>query len=100
MGRFDENSNEEEFQPNDDFYEPENEENEEEHSLSEQEYAEFLQQMQIQLAESDLNQKLLSKSIRVLEKSFFWRFRLMETKLRLIARVYKSLQKLISEKDE
>ena len=94
MGRFDDN--EEEFQPEDEFYEPSEGE---EGNVSEQDYAEFLQQMQIQLAEHDLNQKLLAKSIKILERSFFWRFRSVETKLRLITRVYTSLQKLISERD-
>lgn len=89
MGRFDEKDEEEEG-----FFEPNEENNEGE--VSEQEYAEFLQQMQIQLAEQDLNQKLLSKSIKILEKSIFWRFRSVEAKLRLIDRVYKALQKVIS----
>lgn len=52
---------------------------------------------QMELISTELNQKVLFESIRMLEKSFFWRFRRYKTKLNMIAEVYKNFLLLLSE---
>jgi hypothetical protein len=54
--------------------------------------------MQIELVETDLNQRLLFKAIKMLEKSWFWQFRSEETKLKLISQAY-SIMKNLTKKD-
>lgn len=53
---------------------------------------EALDLMQLEMVQTDLNQKLLSKTIKMLENSFFWRFRSNKTKLKMIAETYESLK--------
>jgi hypothetical protein len=41
-----------------------------------------------------LNQKLIAKSIKVCEKSFFWKFYSLQTQLSMISKVYFQLRDL------
>lgn len=52
---------------------------------------------ELDLVNFDLNQKLLDRAIRVSEKTFLWRWRSHNTKLRIIAETYMFLDKLIQE---
>ena len=58
---------------------------------------EFMHMAQLDLASVDLNQKLLAESIKMLEKSWFWRFRSVETKLTMIRKTYEELTRLMEE---
>ena len=55
---------------------------------------------QIDLMAFQLNQKLLKKAVDLAEKSLFWRFRSLETKLKKIETIYQSLKKLLEEQEE
>jgi len=58
---------------------------------------EFMHMAQLDLASVDLNQKLLAESIKMLEKSWLWRFRSMETKLTMVRKTYEDLTRLMEE---
>lgn len=45
----------------------------------------------------EINQKLLKLSIQTAKKSFFWKFRSLDKKLEIIAKIYFSLKVLIEE---
>ena len=72
-----------------------------ERELAEHEYEsikrrETLDLIQLELVEVDLNQKLLFRSIKMLEKSWFWRFRRTQTKLKMIAEAYALFKQLVA----
>jgi ABC-type uncharacterized transport system substrate-binding protein len=50
---------------------------------------------QMQLVERDQNQRLLQDVINFLQKSFFWRFRKNETKLKMINQTYQEFVSMI-----
>jgi hypothetical protein len=56
-----------------------------------------LQEFQLRLAHRDLNHRALRAAIRMCEKSFFWRFLFLDTRLKRIDRAYKKLRKLEEE---
>ena len=58
---------------------------------------EFMHMAQLDLASVDLNQKLLSESIRLLEKSWSWRFQPLEVKLTMVRKTYSELTNLMEE---
>lgn len=53
-----------------------------------------MQAAQIDLVHRDLNQRLLFRVTRMLEKSFLWRFKSLDARLDMIARTYRKLKKL------
>lgn len=106
MRRFDYDDNNEEHREDVDgfFGDMNDEDDEEEYFISPEEYKELvedqqaMQQLHINLAHRDLDDRLLFKTIRMLEKSFWWRFYSQNKKLRLISRTYKTLKRL-NERD-
>lgn len=54
-------------------------------------------QIELSFAYRDLNQKLLSNVIQVCQKSFFWRFYSLTTRLMIIRVAYENLKKLEEE---
>jgi hypothetical protein len=84
-----------------DYYDDEeNEDESNEPPISPQEYKELiaedqaLQQESVELTYLALNQKLIAKSIKVCEKSFFWKFYSLQTQLSMISKVYFQLRDL------
>ena len=55
----------------------------------------LLESAQMNFTSQDSNQKLLWMAIRILEKSFFWKFRKKATKLKMIESTYESLIKIL-----
>src|SRR5690606_42136085 len=53
-----------------------------------------MQQIQVGLAQRDMNQRLLARTIKTLEKSFFWRFYSLNTRLQMIERTFRRLRRL------
>lgn len=53
--------------------------------------------MQFQVATRDLGDRFLFRVVRSLEKSFFWRFYSLETRLRMVEEAYRRLAKLRDE---
>lgn len=68
--------------------------------ISEEEYEELLeranelQEVQVRLAQFDLNQRLLADVMSMLQKSWFWNFKSTKAKLKEIVYTYKVLAKL------
>lgn len=61
----------------------------------------IINMLHIDLAEYDLNQKVLTAAIRLCEKTLFWRFRSIKTKLRMLDFIYKNLLELLkADSDE
>ena len=58
---------------------------------------EIIEMAQVNLVSYDLNQKILQASIQVAEHSFFWRFKSLNKKLKLIREIYLAFSKLIEE---
>ena len=72
--------------------------------ISEEEYealvqkASELQEAQLQLVELDINQRMLTDTIAMCQKSWFWKFKSMKNKLKEIGMAYKFFQKLTDTK--
>ena len=54
-------------------------------------------QIELSFAYRDLNQKLLKNVIKVCEKSFWWKFYYLTTRLMMIRGTYENLKKLEEE---
>lgn len=59
----------------------------------------YLEMMQAGLVAKDIDQKLLKTSLKIVEKSFFWRFRSIPSKLRRLIEVYLTLQEIMNSKE-
>ena len=57
----------------------------------------IIEMAQVNLVSYDLNQKILQASVQVAENSFFWRFKSVNKKLKLIRKIYLAFSKLIEE---
>lgn len=57
----------------------------------------FFEDVQVTVVYRDLNHRLLRAAVRVCEKSFWWRFRSLDTRLKQINAVYEQLKKLEEE---
>ncbi len=105
MRRF--NYDDDEFQ-DENFFPDTNGEDEEEmmrmelaqQELESMQRREALDLMQLELVEVDLNQRLLFKAIKMLEKSWLWRFRRTETKLKLIAAAYTVFKSILQPQSQ
>jgi len=86
-----------EYDDSDDFFRDdlENFFDEEEHEHFSVPKGELINVLQLDLVEADLNMKLLSLSVRTLEKTFLWKFRSPKTKIKMISEMYKEMVKLI-----
>ena len=73
---------------------------EEEQFISEEDYEELvarashLQEMQLELVEQDLQQRLLNDAVTFCKKSWSWLFMSQKARLRAVARTYRFFQKL------
>jgi hypothetical protein len=100
MKRFDDD-NEEFGEDVDRFFE-----RDEEKYISEEEYEELvrqaneLQNVQLELVELDINQRMLADCIAMCEKSWFWRFKPMKARLKEIGIAYRYFQKLTDAKGQ
>lgn len=56
---------------------------------------ELIEAIKLQLAQKELNYSVLNKSIKYLEKSWFWRFKSLKTKLNSIIETYQTFKALI-----
>ena len=62
---------------------------------------EVLRAMELELVEREIDLKMLKLAIEMSEKSFWWRFYSLETRLRIIAKSYLIFKSLtIPEKDD
>lgn len=55
---------------------------------------ELIEAIKLQIIQKELNFAILVKTIRYLEKSWFWRFKTMNTKLNLIVETYQTFKAL------
>lgn len=95
MERFfnDEDENAPEFQFQDDTFE-EDEEMLEDGTIAYIDKHDLLEVMQLDLAQTELSNNLLSKAVEIAEKSLFWRFRSAEYKMNQIELIYIRLVKI------
>jgi hypothetical protein len=56
---------------------------------------EYLELLNTGLAAKELNQRVLSIATRILERSFFWRFRSPEGKMNQIQKLYDKLTRMV-----
>jgi hypothetical protein len=77
---------------------------EEDDDMEEEEYdakqMELIHAMEMQLAERDLDLRALKIVIKMLEKSFCWRFYKFQTKLKMITKSYFVLIKMLEKNRE
>ena len=59
-----------------------------------------LQEQQIALDGRGLNLNLLKLAIKIAEKAFFWKFYSLDTKLKMISKSYKVLEKIFGKPKE
>lgn len=60
-------------------------------------YDKAVRMAEIEVAEAEVKCKLLIEVIRMLEKSFFWKFKSLKTKLKMIEESYRNFSQLIEE---
>jgi hypothetical protein len=60
----------------------------------------FMGMMQMDLAQTELNQHLLGKAIEIAQQSFFWRFRSTAWKMQTIKRIYRDLVEMTEDEEE
>lgn len=92
MNRF---NYDEEDDDQEDFYSDVNDDNDE----SEEEYSDFVDMVELNLVRQETDQKLLFETIKFLEKSFFWKFKSNDTKLKIIIDTYLKFKSLVDNKD-
>lgn len=73
---------------------------EEEMEEYEIEKSDILRAMELDLLERELDLKVLRLSLKLLEKSFWWRFCKFETKLKRIAKTYLIFKQLAKKSNE
>jgi hypothetical protein len=56
--------------------------------------------MQMDIAQSELNQHLLEKAMKIAQQSFFWRFRSTTAKMQEIEEIYKKLLHMTEEEED
>lgn len=95
MERFYNNEDDEQSQFEDDNFEDEYEEGEE--AIAYVDSDDLISMMNMEIAQSELNQHLLSQAIGIAKQSFFWRFRSTETKLKEIKKIYQELIEMTEE---
>ena len=99
MRRFNYDDNEDHHEDIDGFLNNENG-GEEEDFISPDEYKQIieeekaLQKAQMEIVQRDINDRTLFESIRMLEKSFWWRFYSLKTRMKMIKEVYTKLKRL------
>lgn len=100
MRAFDYGNDRDDFQDINNFmYQDEDDDDDQEDDIDEIDWddeEEMLRMAQMDLVASDLNQRLLESTIKLLEKSWFWRFKSIEIKLEMIESVYVQLSKLLA----
>jgi len=88
----------EQFQfDDDDFGE---DEDEEEEIVGYIDSTEILEVMQMDLAQTELNQHLVSKAMEIAKQSFWWRFKSTQSKLAEIESIYKKLITMTEDGEE
>lgn len=76
------------------------------YDMDDEEYAAMMDRQaaldyaQLDLVEYDLNQRILFRAIKMLESSWFWRFRRYQTQLNMIAHTYRYLKKVVEVSKE
>jgi predicted metal-dependent hydrolase len=96
MRRFDYDNNDDEYREDVDKFFNEEDEDDNEHAryeeLVEEELA--LQEAQLDVAFRELNHRTLRASIRICEKSFWWSFYSVKTRMKMINEAYSRLKKM------
>ena len=83
------------------FYEDDEQEQEHEENMDEffEEMQEnmggFIEMVPMEMIAAATNQKVLIASIRIVESNFWWRFRSVKTKIRMIRETYKAINQLL-----
>lgn len=97
MRRFDYDDNEDYREDVDNFFDGEGDEAE---GITPEEYRSIvkeeqqMQQMQLGLVHRELNDRLMFKTIKMLERGFWWRFYSVDTKLKMIEKAYRRMKKI------
>ena len=90
------------FSNNDDDHEDEDMDEEMEHyfDMDDLEGAAFVDAAHVELVNREQDQNILKLSIKLLEKSWFWKFRTLDTKLKLIEKTYNNFLVLLDQTDD
>ena len=91
--------NDPEFQFKDDDFENEYEDGEEE-IVGYIDSSEILEVMQMDLAQTELNQHLLSKAMEIAKQNFWWRFKSTAYKMSEIEKIYHKLMDMTEDGEE
>ncbi len=73
---------------------------EDDDDIEDDEYGQLVDVFQLNLVQYELNQNLIAKTIAFLEKSWFWKFKSTEKKLKLIEETYNKFKELSERKEE
>lgn len=87
----------EQFQFNDDNFEEFNDDDEEVGYIDS---SEILEVMQMDLAQTELNQHLISKAMEIAKQNFWWRFKNTAYKMAEIEKIYRRLVSMTETEDE
>lgn len=56
---------------------------------------ELIEAIKLQIIQKEVNLAVLNKTVRYLEKTWFWRFKSLQTKLNLIVETYQTFKALV-----
>lgn len=93
MRHLDYDPEDEKFDEGDEDMENFNDEDEEIYKAMKQEELE-LKHVEIAFMDRSFNDRLIFKATKMLERGFFWKFYSLDTKLKLIEKVYKKIKKI------
>lgn len=93
----DESDDEDQFHFEDDMFD---EEEMEEGNVAYIDSDGLVEMMHMDLAQTELNQHLLSKAIDLAKQGFFWRFKSTATKLKEIKDIYRQLIRMTEDESE
>lgn len=100
MRRFDYDDDDDYREDVDNFFDGEEQPDitpEEYRSLIEDE--QVIQQLQIEMVSRELNDRLMFKAIKMLEKSFWWRFYSLDTRLKMIEKTFNKMKSISEDLD-
>ena len=56
---------------------------------------ELIEVMKLQIVQKEVNLAILTKTVRYLEKTWFWKFKFLKTKLNLIVETYQMFKAIV-----
>jgi len=90
----------EQFKFEDDTFDENEDDEDDEEAIAYVNSDNLVDMMHMDLAQTELNQHLLSKAIEIAKQNFFWRFRSTTSKMQEIKKIYQDLSEMTENEEE